>query len=621
MQKISDIFTAIALILGFLSFFGARAAADGGLELPNVWGQGGALFAFSGFDGETDCRHPFVGSTSWDGRGITFHTEAPASLRFKLPSGGESGEFSSQDEIVAGDVISSVVGCSGAKLRLRYLFLDKDTVVGEVKALEAPEPVDVCIAAEVERSQVERQGDTMAFHAGSEEFVLAGKGPGLEVNEGGVSARLSPGESLKFAFLYCCGSLPDVEKRSAVALSVDQQELFGKRVAFFKRLPKPKSDDPLLRRTYYKCASVQKVNCATAQGAILFDWTTPDRWPHKYMWIWDSAFHALGLRHFAPEWARNAVKAVLSKQRPDGFIPHKMTPDDKGDSKIIQPPILSWAAWKVYKTAGDGDFLRYCYPRLKAIVLFDCRQMDADHNGLSEWGHKFASGMDNSPRFDQPVGDAVDLNAYLVNDMFYLEKMAQKLGLKTDAQMWAQMRSERSRKINELLWDQETGFYYDLDTEGGQIKIKTAAGFTPLFAGICSREQAAALVEHLTDPKEFRRAFPLPSLSADEPAFCDDMWRGPVWVNCNYLAIEGLDRYGYRDKASELRRITLSEIARWYGRDGVIYEFYDSEGRRSPAELHRKGKAGVRVGARRIGPCVRDYHWTAAIFVDQILSK
>jgi len=589
--------------------------------LPNIWGQGGALFAFSGFDGETDCRHPFVGYTSWDGRGIVFHTEAPASLRFKVPPGGESGEFSLQDEIVAGDVLSSLIGYSGAKLRLRYLFLDKDAVVGELKALEAPEPVDVCIAAKIEGSQVERKGNATVFHAGSEEFVLAGDGPGLEANEGGISARLSPGESLKFAFIYCYGSLPDIEKRATVALSVDQRKLFEKRVAFFKRLPKPKSDDPVLRRTYYKCASVQKVNCATAQGAILFDWTTPDRWPHKYMWIWDSAFHALGLRHFAPEWARNAVKAVLSKQRPDGSISHKMTPDDQGDSKIIQPPILSWAAWKVFETAGDGDFLRYCYPRLKAMVLFDCRRMDADYNGLSEWGHKFASGMDNSPRFDQPVGDAVDLNAYLVNDMFYLEKMAQKLGLKTDAQMWAQMRSDRSRKINELLWDPETGFYYDLDPEGGQIKIKTAAGFTPLFAGICSKEQAAALVEHLTNPKEFQRAFLLPSVSADEPAFSDNMWRGPVWVNYNRLVIEGLARYGYRDEAAELRTITLKEIARWYGRDGVIYEFYDSEGRRSPAELSRKGKAGVRVGDQRIGPCVRDYHWTAAIFVDQILGK
>ena len=620
MWNVSESVTIAALISGFLSLSSAGAEDARGLELPNVWGQGGALFAFSGFDGKTDCRHPFVGSTSWDGRGITLHTDAPVSLRLVLHSNGKAKRLPSQDEIIAGDVISSLIGCSGTKLKLRYLLLNKDTVIGEVKALEAPDPVDVRIAVEIGGSRMETQANIVTFHPGAEEFVLAGEGPDLKVDQGGLTARLPLGESLRFALLYCYGQSADIGKRTKAALSANQEKLFQKRVAFFRQLPKPKSDDSLLRRTYYKCASVQKVNCVTAQDAILFDWTTPDRWPHRYMWIWDSAFHALGLRHFAPEWARNAIKAVLSKQRPNGFIPHKMTPDDQLDSKLIQPPILSWAAWKVFETAGDEEFIRYCYPRLKAAALFDCKEMDADHNGLSEWGHRFASGMDNSPRFDRPVGDAVDLNAYLVNEMFYLEKMALKLGLTADARMWTQMQRERSRKVNELLWDRETGFYYDLDPEGKQIKIKTVAGFTPLFAGVCSKKQAAALVEHLTNPKEFQRAFPLPSVSADEPTFCDNMWRGPVWINYNRLVIEGLARYGYQDEASKLRSITLKEIARWYARDGVIYEFYDSEGTRSPAELHRKGKAGIGVGARRTGPCVRDYHWTAAIFVDQILG-
>jgi glycogen debranching enzyme len=338
------------------------------------------------------------------------------------------------------------------------------------------------------------------------------------------------------------------------------------------------------------------------------------------MWIWDSAFHALGLRHFAPEWARDSIKAVLSKQRSDGFIPITMTPDGSREADIVQPPILAWGAWKVYEIAGDEEFISYCYPLLSAMVLWDCEYLDADGNGLCEWDARNASGMDNSPRFDQPVGDAVDLNSYLVNDMAYLEKMAMLLGLEDDVRMWAEMHAARSVKINELLWDEETGFYYDLSPEGEKISIKTEAGFTPLFAGVCSREQAAALVKHLASPTEFRRTFPVSSVSADEPSFSDDMWRGPVWINYNRLIIEGLKKYGCRDMAESIRDATLREIAHWYECDGVIYEFYDSEGERSPSELHRKEKSGIQPDhwMRR---CVRDYHWTAAIFIDLILDS
>jgi glycogen debranching enzyme len=338
------------------------------------------------------------------------------------------------------------------------------------------------------------------------------------------------------------------------------------------------------------------------------------------MWIWDSAFHALGLRHFAPDWARDAIKAVLAKQRPDGFVPHMMTPLDADDSRITQPPILSWATWRVYEKVGDDGFLRYCYPRLKAMVLHDCAKLDKDGSGLSEWESGGASGMDNSPRFDQALGDAVDLNAYLASEMECLVKIADRLDLVEDGAMWTRLHDERVSLINGRMWDAATCFYYDLTPGGGQLKLKTEAGFTPLFAGICTDDQAAFLVSHLTNPGEFWRRFPVPSVSADEPSFSHDMWRGPAWINYNYMIIRGLVRYGYLDLATELRDRTLSEIARWYAEDGVIHEFYDSTGTRSPSDLDRKGRKGVRLGDSWLNRCVRDYHWSAALYIDLILS-
>ena len=71
-------------------------------------------------------------------------------------------------------------------------------------------------------------------------------------------------------------------------------------------------------------------------------WTTPDRWPHRALWLWDSAFHAVGWRHLDPGLAREMIDAVFDAQQPDGRVPHMSTPESS--SAITQPPVLALAA-------------------------------------------------------------------------------------------------------------------------------------------------------------------------------------------------------------------------------------------------------------------------------------
>lgn len=585
------------------------------MQLPNIWGDGGALFAFSGMDGETDWRHPLVGSTLERGRGFVFHVPGKPVLRVGLKIGERDylGDDASpfdgvEDEVIGGGVVVSRIRAGQAVVRVEYVFLDNNTV-GVRAVCETPTPG---LEVFVEHS---------ADGAEPGNLALACSRPDARgvTSEGRTYAAMpEAGETAQFSWAHSAESPPTAAALAESGSKADIGAAVREQIGFFRGLPSPNTDDPALARAFYKCASVMKVNCCSPQDQIRFRWTTPDRWPHRHMWIWDSAFHAIGLRHISAEWAEDAIMAVLSKLRDNGFIPHTMTPDGSLDSNTIQPPILAWGSWKVYETTGNRRFLEYVYPRIASMLRYDCDARDSDKNGLSEWEDGAASGMDNSPRFDQPVKDAVDLNCFIVNDMRNMARIAGELGYAEAAVEWLRLAEERAERINSLLWDEETRFYYDNAPDGGLIRTKTESGFTPLLAGICDNARARHLVEHLTNPAEFWRAFPIPSVSADEPSFSDNMWRGPVWVNYNYLLVEALRNYGYMDIAARLRLRTLEEVTRWHEADGLIYEFFDSEAVTDPVFLHRKKLGGpqAKKSAASLGTNICDYNFTASLYVD-----
>lgn len=582
---------------------------------PNVWGGRGALFGFSGIDGETDIDSQLICALHDDnkGRGLRLYSKSPAFLGIEFR---ETDQVTYVDEVVAGDILIYNAVADESTIKCELVAVDNTTIAIRISGVEVESRLTVQLSLKMQDSKAYLDTTALTLISGDECVSLVVIEGNASISECGVKFDIQEGDVLTCLLNYQTGD----SRTLSFGFVPDINHIITSRLEFFKQLPVPATTDPLIRWTFAKCISVQKLNCCTAQGDILFNWTTPDRWPHKYMWIWDSAFHALGLRHFVPEWAMDSLKSVVSKVREDGFLPHMMTPDCSKDSNIIQPPIVAWAAWKVYEKTKDVDFLSSIYDGIRDILLYDMNVMDKDHDWLSEWGDSCASGMDNSPRFDQSIGAAVDLNAFIANDLLYLTKMADVLGKSDDAKRWIDERHRLATLINEKLWDDETGFYYDLDPEGNKVLIKTVSGFTPMFAGICSQEQADTLYRHLIFPDEFWRPFPVPSVSADEPSFSNDMWRGPVWINYNYMIIEALNQYGYKDTASDLKQMTINEIARWYGEDGIIYEYYDSVAMNSPSMLNRKGHKPSPDDTWPLGRCIRDYHWTAALFIDLLIE-
>ncbi len=111
------------------------------------------------------------------------------------------------------------------------------------------------------------------------------------------------------------------------------------------------------------------------------------------------------------------------------------------------------------------------------------------------------------------------------------------------------------------------GLCVDHDVRTGEdIRLRTFAGFAPLFARTADPGQQAIQLR-LLDSEDFCgnprfRWRLLPSTSPAEPAFeSHNYWRGPVWPIINWLLWQSLRQLGYADRAEEVRRDSLGQIA------------------------------------------------------------
>jgi len=358
---------------------------------------------------------------------------------------------------------------------------------------------------------------------------------------------------------------------------------------------KPRLKDEHQLRMYYNAWYQFWYNTEHAEGM----WSRPIITPSKSrygrgVWLWDTGFHVFALIQGGKDALRLAKDQVIVLSEGTKVVGHLPREVWVGatNSQLQAPGILTWAAMEIYKRDKDKAFLKHIYDGLAKNNDWFYANRDSNHNGLCEW-KRSDSGWDTSPRWDKGEVDAVDLNCWLYLDQVKLAEMCRVLGRGDEAREWIG-KSERTRDlIREKLWDEAEGCYYDLHPATGEmVKIKTPATFWTMFAGAATPEQAERMVKILTNPEIFWTKYPMPCVGANEPAHNpNDYWRGPVWINLNWITILGLEKYGYRDLARELRSKSLELI----GTNAVPCEYYNPH-------------TGAGLGAR-------NYMWTGALYV------
>ena len=554
--------------------------------IPCKWGQG-QLFAFSALDGESLFTDDLTGTLCGDKIGVIFNTPCRRTLYF-----GDMNKFIAPGfKCVTSDmiVVETLIGTHS------ILFAERHLVVGEYADVTG---VFVSFGG---RCETATKGDIE-----------------IHITDDGEYTALLKREG-RFAFSYG-KSEKEVTELCEKGITLDLEGLKKQKEKLYE-----KAKDGEYAALYAKCISVMKCQLYSPEGRIGRIWSTPDRLPHRNLWLWDSVFHAIGHRHLDTEIAQGLILALFDVQRDDGFIPHMARPDYI--SAITQPPVIAWGSWLVYEKSADKDFIKTVFEKNKAFLMWCKANRRKTEKELYSWhtnpelnNRCDESGMDNSPRFDTDSDlYAIDLSCYMANESRYMSKIAKELGDDEAAELFDSWYENIRSDINSTLWCEADGFYYDYDiTNNCFSRVQSVASFLPVFSGVCDKVQGDCLVRHLTNAEEFGTEISVPTISKKDKTFGDDMWRGPVWINYNYMIAKGLREYGYSELADTIDSKTLGVINEWYSRTGTVYEFYDSENRIPPYNFNRKGEVVEPYDFRVKYQTIRDYGWSVTLAFDMM---
>ena len=371
--------------------------------------------------------------------------------------------------------------------------------------------------------------------------------------------------------------------------------------AWFRRAP----DVPAAwRRPYYAAWYLLRSHLLSPRGSLTREGLAPSKDRYLGVWHWDALFHALALRHVEPELARDQIRLLLDHQLPNGMLPDVVHDEglivEADGVPVTKPPLLVWAALQLVEEDGDASFLAEVYEPAVRWTLWWFRENDDDGDGVVQYDHPFSSGLDNSPLWDDGVGvEAPDLNTFLVVQLRGLAALARRLGRRREAERWSEEAHRLARRVVDHFYDPTSRFFWH-QRDHRPVDVPTPFGLLPLWTGALTAPQREGLLAWLRSPQHFATPWPVPTVSRSHPSYDpEQMWRGPTWVNVNYLLVEALRTAGCAEEARRLADRTLALVAE----AGEIAEYYHPEAGAPPERA------------------TRGFGWSAALFVDLLLRR
>jgi hypothetical protein len=230
----------------------------------------------------------------------------------------------------------------------------------------------------------------------------------------------------------------------------------------------------------------------------------PDTWEYPWYASWDLAFHCVSMALIDAEFAK---QQLILFHREWYMNPSGQVPAYEWNFSDVNPPVLAWATWRVYKIAGrvegkqDRNFLVRMFHKLLLNFTWWVNRKDPEGKNVFEGGFL---GLDNIGVFDRssPLGpgnfiEQSDGTSWMA--MFCLDMLAMSMELAHDDPAYEDVASKFfehfvyiAQAMNDIggtgigLWDDEDGFYYDVlhlgSTTHVPMKVRSMVGLIPLFA-------------------------------------------------------------------------------------------------------------------------------------------
>ncbi len=332
-----------------------------------------------------------------------------------------------------------------------------------------------------------------------------------------------------------------------------------------------------------------------AQGYIRFPFLIPAGY-YAQMWDWDGFFIGLhwGNQNAADaKYLRDWAISFANSADAEGYVAGCITPDGPRPlfGKFAMKPFLAQGALVAAEQLHGDSWIRPLWPALQRIVAYRERtQLDARW-GLWFWDNAMQSGADNNAALTNDPNDrsailAVDASFWAMREYLAMGALASRLGHPAEAQTYRRKAAATRRAILKNLWlPREAIFLNRRRDTGAWIRVISWSSLLPLADGLLSPTDARRMIRlHLLNRDEMRSDSGFRSLAKNDPAYNNQAiinpysnWRGPIWINANFMDWLALRRYGYRAQSRWLA-VTLAamlhrDIAQW----GSMHEDYNAE--------------------------------------------
>jgi hypothetical protein len=150
-------------------------------------------------------------------------------------------------------------------------------------------------------------------------------------------------------------------------------------------------------------------------------YTIPAEGLYPHQWLWDSAFIAIGQRHYDVERAKMEILSLFRGQWSNGMVPHMiftrgheyhrdhmtwrswvspLAPDDAITSGITQPPLIAEAVVRIgekLELVDRRSWYKQVFQGLVAYHQWLYNDRDPHGEGLALQIHPWETGLDNTP--------------------------------------------------------------------------------------------------------------------------------------------------------------------------------------------------------------------------------